>query len=73
MIEIIACSVLVGAFAWGCLSVRNSEKKRWNNGKCPACGCEWELADADSQGDRLYRCENFHYCWISYNVDKFFE
>lgn len=57
--------VVVGPFI-----VRHMEKKRWNNGICPECGEQWMEYDMDSQGGRLYRCENWHSCDITYEVDK---
>ena len=64
-----------------------SEKKAFNNGKCPHCGSDLKWEDSDSQGGRLWMCPG-HYtikdkygkplcpgysCWISYGrVDKKF-
>ena len=56
---------------FGCIYIRNSEKKRWNNGICPECGLKWMHFDTDSQGGRMYRCDNWHRCDVSYNVDKY--
>ena len=51
--------------------IRKQEKKKWNNGVCPYCGKPWEAFDVDSSGTRGYKCENMHYCWISYDsIDK---
>lgn len=50
------------------------EKKDFNNGVCKYCNKPLHHFDTDSQGDRLYTCEN-HCCLvsISYNsVDKNF-
>ena len=49
---------------------RRFEKEKWNNGICPICGKPWILFDKDSQGGRMYKCENEHRCTITYNVDK---
>ena len=54
----------------GIVLTRIYEKKEWNNGTCPKCGGEFKLFDVDSQGGRMYRCDNWHFCDISYNVDK---
>lgn len=67
----IVFSVAVVIFlVFGFTYVRYSEKKDWNNGICPHCGKPWIHFDTDSQGGRMYRCENWHSCDISYNVDK---
>lgn len=55
---------------WGIIHTRRTEKKNWNNGRCPICGKPWIHFDTDSQGGRMYRCGNRHYCTITYNVDK---
>lgn len=50
------------------------EKKDFNNGVCKYCGGPLHHFDTDSQGGRLYTCEN-HCCLVSvsYNsVDKNF-
>lgn len=52
-----------------CIYAINREKKRWNNGKCPECGEEWEMFDMDSQGGRMYKCKNDHRCICTYDVD----
>jgi hypothetical protein len=57
-------------FTWGIIHTRRSEKKEWNNGVCPYCGKPWKMFDTDSSGARGYKCENMHYCWITYKVDK---
>lgn len=49
---------------------RHIEKRHWNNGICRKCGKPWEHFDTDSQGGRMYQCDNGHGCDISYNVDK---
>ena len=70
-IVIIVFSVTVVVFlVFGMIYARYSEKKNWNNGVCSKCGKPWMYFDIDSQGGRMYRCENWHYCDISYNVDK---
>ena len=61
----IIISIIIGA-----ISMRRYEKKEWNNGVCSKCGDKWRLFDIDSQGGRMYRCDNWHYCDVSYNVDK---
>lgn len=64
LVFVLVCG-LVGMFV-----VRNIEKKEWNNGVCPKCGNDFKLIDGDSQGGRMYRCDNWHACCVSYNVDK---
>lgn len=54
----------------GPIYVRRQEKKIWNRGQCPTCGEPWIHYDTDSQGGRMYRCDNWHGCTISYRVDK---
>lgn len=54
----------------GIVSTIIYEKKKWNNGICPICGDKFKLFALDSQGGRMYRCNNWHYCNISFNVDK---
>ena len=54
----------------GCIYVRHIEKKNWNNGNCPICNEPWRCFDVDSQGGRMYKCSNHHYCDITYRVDK---
>ena len=77
---------IVLLFAIGIPLAYRSEKKAFNNGKCPHCGSDLKWEDSDSQGGRLWMCPS-HYmkdkygkplcpgyaCWISYNrVDKKF-
>jgi hypothetical protein len=69
LVVIILVLILLLLISGGFL-VRNSEKKQWNNGTCVECGEEWRCFDMDSQGGRMYKCKNGHYCDISYNVDK---
>ena len=54
----------------GAILMRRYEKKQWNNGVCSKCGDKWRLIDIDSHGGRMYKCDNWHYCDVSYNVDK---
>lgn len=54
----------------GIIYVRRQEKKNWNRDICPHCGKPWMHYDTDSQGGRMYRCENWHSCDVSYRVDK---
>lgn len=61
---------MLGFLMVGPFLVRLIEEKRWNNGICPECGERWFQYDTDSQGGRLYRCENWHSCDVTYNVDK---
>lgn len=49
---------------------RRQEKRNWNKGICPVCGKPWMLYDTYSHGGRMYRCENWHRCDVSYRVDK---
>ena len=38
---------------------------------CPVCGKEWIFFDQDSQGGRMYKCDECgNYCTITYEVDK---
>lgn len=69
-IEYIVLGLIVVA-GWGtCIYTINKEKKRWNKGKCPECGEEWEIFDMDSQGGRMYKCKNGHECVCTYDTDK---
>lgn len=54
----------------GCIYVRHMEKKDWNKGYCRTCGKPWIHYATDSHGGRMYRCDNWHSCDVSYNVDK---
>ena len=49
-----------------------TERKAYNNGKCPKCGLKLRNFDTDSQGGRGYMCDNCGYgTWVSYNcVDR---
>lgn len=71
--EIFLSSIAVGSIIGvivGCLYVKHNEKKKWNNGICPICNEPWYCFDVDSQGGRMYKCSNNHYCDITYRVDK---
>jgi ssDNA-binding Zn-finger/Zn-ribbon topoisomerase 1 len=57
-------------FVLGLVWAKRMEKEKWNNGRCPICGKPWIRFDTDSQGGRMYKCENDHRCTITYNVDK---
>ena len=47
------------------------DKRDWNNGYCPRCNTKWRCFDMDSQGGRMYKCDNCgKHCDISWNVDK---
>ena len=54
----------------GPILVRRQEKRNWNKGICPVCGKPWMRYDTDSHGSRMYRCENWHSCDVSYRIDK---
>ena len=69
-IIVVICALLISFIIFGGMIVKKSEKKRWNNGICKECGLKWIHFDTDSQGGRMYRCDNWHYCNVSYNVDK---
>lgn len=47
-----------------------SERKLWNNGYCQKCGKKLKYRDMDSQGGRLYMCDNYHSVWVSWPVEK---
>lgn len=51
-----------------------SEKRRFNDGKCPYCNVQWKQFDMDSQGGRGYDCPRCgKTVWISYpSVDREF-
>ena len=73
MVNILSMLLFIIAFLiipFGIIYVKNDEKKKWNEGICSICGKRWRLYDTDSQGGRMYKCENDHYCDISYNVDR---
>ena len=65
LLTIYGISIIIGL-----ILTRRNEKRKWNNGTCSKCGDKWKLFDIDSQGGRMYRCDNWHYCDISYNIDK---
>ena len=68
--------VMIGGFVLTCIIAPvigyTYEKKVWNNGTCPVCGAEWRCIDTDSQGGRMYVCNNgCTHCEISYNsIDR---
>lgn len=73
IVDIVAIIIIVATVLLiiiGSIMVRRSEIKHWNNGYCKECGLPWKQFDTDSQGGRMYRCDNWHYCDISYKVDK---
>lgn len=70
ILSIIFISSVVVVIIIGASYVRYNEKKNWNNGYCKECGNPWIHFDTDSQGGRMYKCNNGHYCDISYRVDK---
>ncbi len=43
-----------------------SERRRWNHGRCRACGAAWQYFDQDSEGGLGFKCGNGHTCWVSY-------
>ena len=49
------------------------EKREYNNGICKCCGKKLRCFDVDSQGGRLYTCEDMHtLVSVSYNcVDRY--
>ena len=63
IITLFVCAIIL-------IYARYKEKTSWNNGICPVCKKPWTMYDIDSQGGRMYHCENGHYCDISYRVDK---
>lgn len=65
---IVLITLFVSLIIWGYLS----ERKAYNNGKCPKCNKKLRNFDCDSQGGRGYCCDycNYH-TWISYSsIDK---
>lgn len=56
--------------AIGTIQSRNKEKREWNNGICPMCGKPWIFFDIGLKNCRIYVCDNWHGCCISYNVDN---
>ena len=67
IIIIIFLIVWLGGMLWAICS----DRKQWNNGKCPECGHDWRLFDMDSQGGRGYICDGCgDHMWISWSVDK---
>ena len=46
------------------------EKRQWNSGTCSSCDTYWEYHDTDSQGGRMYKCDNDHVIWVSYGHDR---
>ena len=42
----ITCLAVIGVI-FGCIIIGEShDDKKWNNGRCPACGSEWEYEQA---------------------------
>lgn len=75
MVEIILLILFIVFVICGISFAIYSEKKDFNNGKCPKCGKQLKLFDMDSQGGRGYCCNDCrYYAWISYDcVDKNFK
>ncbi len=72
--KLIIISIII-IFLYGIFYTRESEKKKWNNGKCPICNSDLILPIwmRDSQGGRGWTCpaDGCDYtAWVSYNVDK---
>lgn len=71
--DVIMCTIMGSVVLFigiGIIWARKQEKKNWNKGICPYCGKPWMHYDTDSHGGRMYRCENWHSCDVSYRVDK---
>ena len=45
------------------------EKRRWNHGMCPQCGKPWRYKSRNKK-ERIYMCDNSHYCYIRYSQDN---
>lgn len=58
--------VMLGGALYGFLV----DWRDYNRGTCRMCSGKWRLVDFDSQGGRLYRCDECsEYIWISWPVD----
>lgn len=45
------------------------EKRRWNHGMCPQCNEPWRYKSRNKK-ERIYMCDNNHYCRIRYGQDN---
>lgn len=65
--------ILVGTPIMVCWAIKR-ERRDFNNGVCPKCGGKLRWVDQDSQGGRLWMCENTscqYHTWVSYGcVDR---
>lgn len=59
-------------FVGGSLWQRSVERRHWNDGLCSDCSTFWQYKALDSQNGRGYHCscDDGHWCWISYGVDR---
>lgn len=64
--------VVLIAIAIGIVLTIKDERKQWNKGICKECKTNWKQFDTASDGSRGYVCScgSYHFCWISYNIDK---
>lgn len=68
--SLVMAFIVIMILITGIIFGRKYEKKKWNNGFCAKCNKPWRYFDNDSQGARMYKCDNGHHCDISYKVDK---
>lgn len=45
------------------------EKRKWNNGICIQCNEPWRYKSRNKK-ERIYMCDNNHYCRIRYGQDN---
>ena len=46
------------------------EERKWNHGVCPECGKPWRYKSRNKKKERIYMCDNYHFCHIRYSQDN---
>lgn len=72
IIEICIVFIFLAAMIIVAIINIRSQKKDYNNSKCPICGEHLKLRNYGKNGDRQYTCDKCNYsCWISWKfIDK---
>lgn len=74
-IQIMVYVIVIGAFVGLVYCGYRIEKRAYNGGICPKCGCPLTRVETDSQGCNKYQCVNCdHYVWVCHGtIDKDFK
>lgn len=63
-------ALILIAFLSFSLLQRHTEKKLWNNGKCPNCGYRWRYFRKTPNGSREYTCDKCgNHLVVSHQID----